>query len=95
MLTVGIRELKNRLTHYLRLTKNGERIIVTDRGTPIAVLHELSQVEVDASPEERLAGACAEGMIRLPERDAAIDLATKAVAHKGPPSSEILIRDRR
>jgi antitoxin (DNA-binding transcriptional repressor) of toxin-antitoxin stability system len=28
---VGIRELKNRLTHYLSLTRKGVPVIVTDR----------------------------------------------------------------
>jgi len=32
---VSIRELKNRLSHYLRLTKAGESVIITERGTPI------------------------------------------------------------
>jgi prevent-host-death family protein len=33
--SVSIRELKNRLSHFLRLTKEGESLIITDRGTPI------------------------------------------------------------
>jgi hypothetical protein len=32
MKAVGVRELKNRLSEYLRLVKNGEEILVTDRG---------------------------------------------------------------
>lgn len=95
MVTVGVRELKNRLTHYLHLTKGGERIVVTDHGTPIAILHELTQVEKGAPSEEYLAAAAAEGIVRLPEAGATIDLVTKAVAHKGRPASEILLEDRR
>lgn len=33
--TVNIRELKSRLSHYLRLTKAGESVVITERGTPI------------------------------------------------------------
>jgi prevent-host-death family protein len=33
--SVSIRELKNRLSHFLRLIKEGESLIITDRGTPI------------------------------------------------------------
>ena len=33
--SVSIRELKSRLSHFLRLTKAGESLIITDRGTPI------------------------------------------------------------
>ena len=32
MKAVGVRELKNRLSEYLRLVRNGEEIVVTDRG---------------------------------------------------------------
>ena len=34
---VGVRELKNRLTYYLRRATKGEEIIVTERGRPVAV----------------------------------------------------------
>lgn len=32
---VSIRELKSRLSHYLRLTRRGESVVITDRGVPI------------------------------------------------------------
>ena len=32
---VSIRELKSRLSHYLRLTKAGESVVITERGKPI------------------------------------------------------------
>lgn len=35
-MTVGIRELKNRLSHYLDKVKAGGRIAVTDRGAVVA-----------------------------------------------------------
>jgi antitoxin (DNA-binding transcriptional repressor) of toxin-antitoxin stability system len=35
---VGVRELKNRLSEYLRLVRAGERVLVTDRGEVIAEL---------------------------------------------------------
>jgi len=51
MHVVGVRELKNRLTHYLSLTRQGVPVIVTDRSEPIAVLHGLEQVEETAGTE--------------------------------------------
>ena len=33
--TVGIRELKARLSEYLRSVKLGETIVITDRGRPV------------------------------------------------------------
>lgn len=38
MHAVGVRELKNRLSEYLRLVRAGERILVTDRGEVVAEL---------------------------------------------------------
>jgi len=38
MRAVGIRELKNRLSEYLRQVQQGERVLVTDRGRVIAEL---------------------------------------------------------
>jgi antitoxin (DNA-binding transcriptional repressor) of toxin-antitoxin stability system len=38
MKRVGVRELKNRLSEYLREVRAGERLLVTDRGEVIAEL---------------------------------------------------------
>lgn len=38
MRAIGIRELKNRLSHYVRLVQAGESVLVTDRGTVVAEL---------------------------------------------------------
>lgn len=39
---MGVRELKNRLSEYLRLVRNGEEILVTDRGEVVAELRQPS-----------------------------------------------------
>lgn len=38
MVSVGIRELKNNLSRYLRMVQAGERVLITDRGRPVAEL---------------------------------------------------------
>jgi antitoxin (DNA-binding transcriptional repressor) of toxin-antitoxin stability system len=38
MKTVGIRELKNRLSEYLREVGRGESVLITDRGEVVAEL---------------------------------------------------------
>lgn len=43
METVGVKELKTHLSRYLELAKSGERIVVTERGSPVAELVPLSQ----------------------------------------------------
>jgi len=44
MPTVGIRELKARLSHYVRLARQGERVIITDRGREVAELRAVTPV---------------------------------------------------
>lgn len=39
MTTVGIRELKARLSNYIGRARDGEQIIVTDRGVEVAVIN--------------------------------------------------------
>lgn len=88
MITVGIREIKNRLSEYLRRAKAGERVIVTERGKPVAVITRLGGVA-----EERI-----EGMIR--ERQASWGGgkprgSRKAPKIKGPSVADAVIEDRR
>lgn len=47
VIVVGIRELKNRLSEYLRLVRAGEHVLVTDRGEVVA---EIRGPRRDAEP---------------------------------------------
>ncbi len=38
MQSVGVRDLKNRLSHHLKRVRAGARLVVTERGRPIATL---------------------------------------------------------
>lgn len=38
MITAGIREIKNRLSEYIRMVRAGERVVVTEHGKPVAVI---------------------------------------------------------
>lgn len=40
---IGIKVLKDHLSEYLRRARGGERIVVTDRGAPVAVLAPLEE----------------------------------------------------
>jgi prevent-host-death family protein len=57
---VGIRELKNGLSGYIDRVRNGEEVIVTDRGRPVARLSSL-----DAA-HDHLAELVAAGIVRAP-----------------------------
>jgi len=39
---VGIRELKAHLSHYVRLAREGRRVVVTDRGEEVAELRAVT-----------------------------------------------------
>jgi antitoxin (DNA-binding transcriptional repressor) of toxin-antitoxin stability system len=49
MKAVGIRELKNRLSEYVRLIRNGEAVLVTDRGAVVAELRPPGNASIDSS----------------------------------------------
>lgn len=51
---VGVRELRQNLSKYLRRVERGERLEVTEHGRPVAVLAPLEKAE---TPLERLAAA--------------------------------------
>ena len=42
---VGIKELKNRLSAYLREVRQGRRVLVTDRGEVVAELHRAREAD--------------------------------------------------
>lgn len=49
MKTVGVRELKNRLSEYLRQARSGDTVLVTDRGQVVAELTAPGAGATDAS----------------------------------------------
>ena len=91
---VGIKELKNKLTHYLKSVRDGDNIVVTDRGAPIAIIHGLDQIEDEAGVEERLASLARRGRIRLPLVQGKLTT-FKSIETTGKPASEIIVEERR
>jgi antitoxin (DNA-binding transcriptional repressor) of toxin-antitoxin stability system len=94
MHTVGVKELKNKLTYYLGLAKGGDNVIVTDRGRPIAILHNLDTAAKEAGVEEKLASLAKQGKIRLPLKKGKMK-PFKPIKIKGRPLSETIIEERR
>jgi antitoxin (DNA-binding transcriptional repressor) of toxin-antitoxin stability system len=60
---VGVKDLKNNLSAYLREVRRGVRILVTDRQRVVAELHEPGGGAAATEPLLRLA---AQGVVRLP-----------------------------
>ncbi|MFQ5789173.1 MAG: type II toxin-antitoxin system Phd/YefM family antitoxin [Acidobacteriota bacterium] len=93
MSTVGIKELKNRLTEYLRRTKRGEEVIVTERGKPIAVIQPIETVEKLESLEAKLAKLAALGVVTLPTKKPQRRI--RLVKVSGAPLSKTVLSERR
>jgi prevent-host-death family protein len=53
MVSVGVRELRQRASSLLRLVESGETVEVTDRGRPVALLTPIPE----GSPLERMRAA--------------------------------------
>ena len=94
METVGIKELKNKLIYYIKLTKEGSKIIVTDRGSPIAIIQSIDRMRNKMGMEERLASLAKKGMLRLPIKKGKLP-PFKSVKVAGKPVSEIIMEERR
>lgn len=54
VVAVGIRELKNRLSQYLKQVKAGDRVVVTERGRQVAIISALSIAPEDQRVEAML-----------------------------------------
>jgi prevent-host-death family protein len=65
MKTVGVRNLKNKLSEYLRHVRLGESILVTDRGEVVAELLPPGQGQGDASVPAGLQSLARRGLLTL------------------------------
>ncbi|MGH7827945.1 MAG: type II toxin-antitoxin system Phd/YefM family antitoxin [Candidatus Binatia bacterium] len=89
MISVGIRELKNNLSHYLRDVKKGKPITVTERGKSIAILiparnHPDAQIARELS--RKGVGSWKGGKPKGGSRPVVV---------KGKPVSQIVVEERR
>jgi len=93
MISVGVRQLKNGLTRYLRLVGQGQVVLVTNRSRAVAVLKEPDRNSA-RSLEEKLAGMVAEGRL-LPAVKPGPFKPFTPIRVKGQPVSKTIIEDRR
>jgi prevent-host-death family protein len=89
MVTVGIKELKNRLSYYLRKIRKGEKIVITDREEAIATIIPVERADEDSKllPLVKEGFAIWKGGKPMGSK--------KSVKIKGKTISEIVIEDRR
>ena len=65
MKTVGIRDLKNRLSEYLREVRRGESVLVTDRGEVVAELCPPGHGAADPDVPAALLALAKRGLVAL------------------------------
>lgn len=65
MKTVGVRELKNRLSEYIRQVRSGESVLVTDRGEVVAELTPPGHRAVDDDVPPALLALAKRGLATL------------------------------
>jgi prevent-host-death family protein len=88
MTTVAVRELKNRLSEYLRKVKAGERVVITERGRAIAMI-SAAEIPVDKDIEALVRERAARWTGGKPQG------ARRPAKIKGPSVAEAVIEDRR
>jgi prevent-host-death family protein len=92
MQRVGSREFKNRLGRYLRAVRQGQTLLITDRGEPVAkVCPPEQENDSQTTFADVLKKLEAEGKIRLPKRPLR---KFRAVPSRGKPASQMIIEDR-
>ena len=92
-MTVGVRELKNRLTRSLRRAEQGEGVVVTERARPVAVIQRIESAGNLSSREARLARLAAEGLLTLPTRPRLTNI--RSIKVRGRSLSRVILDERR
>ena len=87
-MSVGIRELKSRLSQYLRRVKAGEIVVITDRGQPMGRIVPVSQ-----PLEDRLQAMAQAGLI-LWSGKKLLPMAPVARARGERTVADLLVEDR-
>ena len=88
-MTVGVRELKNKMSEYLRRMKSGEIIVITERGKPIGQLGPMHK-----TLEDRMRALAASGFLEWsgkklkPHKPSIINTSDRQI-------SDLIVEDRR
>jgi prevent-host-death family protein len=91
MKTVGVRELRNRLSEYLRDVRAGETILVTDRGEVIAEISVPRRPALDPHVPPGLEAMAQRGWLTLPTAQQKYKIfPPQRPCRKGPSSRELL-----
>lgn len=67
MIRANISEVKNRLSHYLRLVRGGEEIEIIDRKTPLARIVGIARPTARVQDSQWVGGVIDLGIMKAPE----------------------------
>jgi antitoxin (DNA-binding transcriptional repressor) of toxin-antitoxin stability system len=95
MKTVGVRELKNRLSEYLRQVRSGESVLVTDRGEVVAEFSPPGHGLTDASIPAGLLALARRGLATLGSPGDASLYKALPRRHRGKHSAAQLLDEER
>lgn len=91
MRTVGVRDLKARLSEHLRRARAGEQLVITDRGKPVAILGPAAAPEKPAW----LLRLVAEGKASWNGGRPDVTARPRVKLRRGASAAAIVIEDRR
>lgn len=90
---VGSREFKNRMGRYLSAVRNGQTLVITDRGQPVA---KLSPPDDNLPSEQNIETVLRrleeQGLVRLAKRPMG---RFRAVPSRGKSAALMILEDRR
>lgn len=92
MITAGIKDVKNKLSHYLSLIKGGEDVLITERGKVIARI--ICEKPPKNSLRQALHPLIMNGLISFPANKLNKEF-PDPVKIPGKPVSEMAVEDRR
>jgi prevent-host-death family protein len=92
MLTTSISELKARLSAFLDIVRDGDEVLVTDRGRPVARLVPVRGDEQEDGQRELLIRS---GRLRAPTATLAPDFWTRPRAHDADGRSLAVLLEER
>ena len=89
MLQVGLREANMHFSKYLKLVREGQEVVVTERGTPVAVIKPLIN---EGTPDDKIKSLEDQGILRRAVKGRL--LLGRTIAIEGKPLSETMIEGR-
>lgn len=85
---VGVRELKSKLSQYLRQVKAGQTVTITERGKPVATISPVAQ-----SLEEKLEAMAQAGLLQWSGKK--LEPTPRVAQNRGERTvADLLIEDR-